>query len=62
MGGAWWLGVRVPRAFFVFRSIRGRGNWTGDRGRRERWELGNLRFEISDLRGATKERRRGGRF
>ena len=55
--GAWSLGVRAPRAFFVFRSIRGHGNWTGDGGRRERWEFGNLRFEISDLRCATKERR-----
>ena len=33
MGGAWWLGVRVPRAFFVFQFIRGHGNWTGDGGR-----------------------------
>ena len=48
MGGAWWLGVRVPRAFFVFQFIRGHGNWTGDGGRRERWEFGNLRFEIRD--------------
>ena len=69
--GAWWLGVRAPRAFFVFPSIRRHGNWTGDRGRttdgrqrmaddggrRERWGFGNLIFEISDLRCATKERR-----
>ena len=29
--GAWSLGVRAPRALFVFRSIRGHGNWRENR-------------------------------
>ena len=61
MGGAWWLGVRVPRAFFVF-GVNGKG--VNDcHGKGTEWDRKSVGWERGDFltqRAREGRRRREG--